>query len=71
VRIRRRHGRAVAAGGARAIGRTTRFRAGRQTLTVDLAKRVSHGATRLRVRVTAIDRNGLHVTRRRTLRVRR
>jgi len=71
VRVRRRHGRAVAAGGAGAIRRTTRFRAGRQTLTVDLAKRVSHGARRLRVRVTAIDRNGLHVTRARTLRVRR
>jgi hypothetical protein len=70
LRVRRQHGRAVAAGGAGSIRRTTRFRAGRQTLTVNLAKRVPHGATRLRVKVTALGRNGLHVTRTRTLRVR-
>ena len=38
--------------------------------TVNLAKRVSSRAKRVQVTVTAIDRNGLHVTRTRTLRVR-
>jgi polysaccharide biosynthesis protein PslG len=69
VRVPRRHRSAIAAGGAGSLRRTTRFRAGRQTVTVNVAKRVARRAMRLRVKITAIDRTGAHVTR--TLRVRR
>jgi hypothetical protein len=50
--------------------RTTRYRSGRQTLTVTLAKRLRRHATRLKVTVTAFERHGLRTSRTRTLRVR-
>jgi hypothetical protein len=69
LRIPRR-GLAFAAGGSGAVRRTTRYRAGRQTFTVNLAKRISRRAIRVRVKVIAIERHGLRITRTRTLRVR-
>jgi hypothetical protein len=50
--------------------RTARYRAGRQTLTVNVARRIHRHAARVRVKVTAIERHGVRTTRTRTLRVR-
>jgi hypothetical protein len=63
--------RAVASGGSGAVRRTTGYRAGRQTLSVNLAKRIARGAVRVKLKVVAIDRRGLRTTRTRTLRVSR
>jgi hypothetical protein len=50
--------------------RTTHYSAGRQTLTINFARRMGRGTGRLRVKVTAIGRSGLRATRSRTLRLR-
>jgi hypothetical protein len=50
--------------------RTTRYSAGRQTLTINFAQRMGRGTSRLRVKVTAVGRSGLRATRWRTLRLR-
>jgi hypothetical protein len=62
---------AFASGGSGAVRRTSGYRAGRQTLSVDLAKRIARGAVRVKLKVVAIDRRGLRTTRTRTLRVSR
>jgi hypothetical protein len=69
LHVPRRHGLAVASGGAGATRRTKRYRAGRQTLTVNLPKRIHRGTKRVRVKVIALGRHGLRTTRARTVRV--
>jgi hypothetical protein len=63
-------GKATAARVTKMSRRTTRYDAGRQTLTINFAHRMRPGTSRVRVKVTAIGRSGQRVTHTRTLRVR-
>jgi hypothetical protein len=70
LRIPQPHGLAFASRVTSFAALTTRRTALRQTLSVNFAKRLQGGATRLKVKVTAIGRTGLRATRSRTLRLR-